>query len=192
MVPFGGPGVMVLAVMVTGFVLLLAALVSRRRIGWDKAISVALFLWALTALFIITLVPANGPPGIIPADLAQTTCSFDYGGPAPEGFWIFGGGQRLLNVAVFVPAGIMLTVALSRFRHGLWLVVPAVLVLIGCSVLIETIQLELTRINRACDVTDVVDNATGAVLGTALGLLVVGVVRVGPGARSRRAASRRI
>lgn len=184
MVPFGGPGVMLLAVLVSGLVFLLVALAVGRRIGWDKAINIALFLWSLTAVFVVTLLPANGPTGIIPADQAQTSCSWDYGGPAPDGFWIFGGGQRLLNVAAFVPAGLLLTVTLSRFRRGLRLLVPGVLVLVSCSVLIETIQLELTRIGRACDITDVVDNATGAVVGAALGLLVAGVVRLVSGPRS--------
>ena len=178
MVPFGGPGVMVLAVLLAGFLFLILTLVIGRRVGWARAILWSVFGWTLTAVFVVTLLPANGPPGIIPIELAQTSCSFDYGGPAPDGFWIFGGGQRALNVAVFVPAALLLTLALSRTRRGLrWLPLGAV-TLAACSVGIEATQLELTRIGRACDITDIVDNVTGVLLGTVVGLVIAGVTRL--------------
>ena len=41
---------------------------------------------------------------------------------------------------------------------------------------IEWTQLELARIDRACDVTDVVDNVTGA-LGVAIGLVAAMTLR---------------
>lgn len=178
MVRFGGPGVMVLAILLTGFVTLALTLVIGRRAGWAVTILWAAFAWTLTAVLVVTLLPANGPPGIIPIELAQTSCSFDYGGPAPDGFWIFGGGQRVLNVAVFVPASFFGTLALSRTRRGLRWLFPGVIVLAGCSVGIEATQLELARIGRACDVTDIVDNTTGVLLGTAIGLVVAGVTRL--------------
>jgi glycopeptide antibiotics resistance protein len=43
---------------------------------------------------------------------------------------------------------------------------------------IEWTQLVLARIDRACDVTDVVDNTTGAVIGAGVGTVVVGVRRL--------------
>ena len=50
----------------------------------------------------------------------------------------------------------------SRWRIG-WVLVPLGLVgLAAYSVVIELIQLELARIDRACDLTDVVDNVSGA------------------------------
>ena len=105
------------------------------------------------------------------------SCSFDLGGPAPEGFWIFSGGQRLLNVLVFVPSGALLVVVAARWRSG-WVTVPiGLLALAAYSVAIEWTQLELARIDRACDVTDVVDNVTGAALGVAAGLVLVLVLR---------------
>ncbi|MFC6344913.1 VanZ family protein, partial [Nocardioides hankookensis] len=42
---------------------------------------------------------------------------------------------------------------------------------------IEATQLALARIDRACDVTDVVDNVTGAVLGVAVGIVLALVLR---------------
>ena len=43
--------------------------------------------------------------------------------------------------------------------------------------MIELVQLELARIDRACDVTDLVDNVVGAVIGFALGLVAAAVLR---------------
>ena len=40
------------------------------------------------------------------------------------------------------------------------------------SLFIETAQLAAARIGRACDVTDMVDNVAGAVLGGLLGVLL--------------------
>jgi glycopeptide antibiotics resistance protein len=42
---------------------------------------------------------------------------------------------------------------------------------------IELVQLELARIDRACDVTDLVDNVIGAVIGFGIGLVLALVVR---------------
>ena len=53
---------------------------------------------------------------------------------------------------------------------------------------------ELARIDRACDLTDVVDNTTGAVIGFGIGLVLMLVVRPwrrGPQRRQRRSGSMR-
>jgi hypothetical protein len=39
------------------------------------------------------------------------------------------------------------------------------------------VQLQLARLDRACDVTDMVDNVLGAGIGFAIGLLLLPVVR---------------
>jgi glycopeptide antibiotics resistance protein len=49
--------------------------------------------------------------------------------------------------------------------------------LAGYSSLIELTQLEAARIDRACDVTDIIDNVTGAVIGVLLGITLLPVVR---------------
>ena len=67
---------------------------------------------------------ATARPGIVPAEGRLTECSWDIGGPAPEGFWIFSGGQRLLNAVVFVPAGVLLVLVAARWRSA-WVTVPA-------------------------------------------------------------------
>ena len=156
------------------------ALVARglsRRLGWVTAISLAGWAWTVVVIGILTLLPAQWDTGFVPADTRMQTCSMDYGGPAPDGFWILSGSQRMLNAAVFVPAGALWVLGVARWRLG-WLLAPAGLVALGLySVAIELLQLALARIDRACDVTDVVDNVTGAVLGGAIGVVLAVVLR---------------
>jgi len=175
--PVGGVEVMLLLVVVSGAVCLLLALALRPRLGWVSAGAIGGFVWSLAVIASITLIPANGAPGIVPAEGRLTGCSWDLGGPAPEGFWIFAGGQRLLNTVVFVPPGALLVVAAARWRSA-WVLVPAGLAaLAGYSMAIEATQLALARLDRACDITDVVDNVTGAVLGVGLGLVLALLLR---------------
>lgn len=177
MVPFGGVGVMLALVAVTGLGCGLLGWGLQRRLGPVTAWSIAGLLWSLAAIAAITLVPANGAPGIVSAEGRLTTCSWDIGGPAPDGFWIFSGGQRLLNMVVFVPSGALLVLAAARWRTA-WILVPLGLAgLAAYSVGIEATQLALARLDRACDVTDVIDNVTGAVIGVGLGLVLAVVLR---------------
>jgi len=155
----------------------LVALVLSRATGWFTAGAIAAFVWSVIVIGLITLIPAEGAPGIVPAEGRLETCSWDIGGPAPEGFWIFAGTQRLLNTVVFIPSGALLVLAAARWRSG-WLTVPLGLAgLAAYSGAIEWTQLVLARIDRACDVTDVIDNVTGAVVGAGIGLVLALVLR---------------
>jgi hypothetical protein len=177
MVPVGGVGVMLLGAVASAVVLGLVALAARRRLGWVSAFAWAGLVWSLVLIALVTLVPADGAPGVVPAEGRLTTCSWDVGGPAPEGFWIFDSGQRVLNTVLFVPAGALLVVAVSRWRSG-WVLAPIGLVMLAAySAGIEWTQLELARIDRACDVTDVIDNVTGAVVGFGGGLVLTLLLR---------------
>lgn len=170
MFPVGGVGVMLLGAALSGLLLLALASVLSRRFGWTWALSLGLLLWSLVVIGLITLLPTQGAPGVVPAEGRLETCSFDIGGPAPDGFWIFAGGQRLLNTLVFVPPGALLVLVAARWRAG-WVLVPLGLALLAAySAGIEATQLALARIDRACDVTDIIDNTTGAAIGVALGL----------------------
>lgn len=178
MFPVGGVEVMLLGAVLSGLLCLGLAAVLRRRLGWVGAGALAGLLWSVAVIACVTLIPANGAPGIVSAEGRLTTCSWDIGGPAPDGFWIFSGGQRLLNTVIFVPSGALLVVAAARWRALAFLTVPVGLALLAAySVAIEKIQLELARIDRACDVTDIVDNVTGAALGVLLGLGLALVLR---------------
>ena len=186
MFPVGGVGVMLLGVALSGAVCAGIALLLRRRTGAPWAWSLALFLWSLAAIGCVTLIPADGAPGVVYADERYyNSCSFDYGGPAPEGFWILSGGQRLLNTVVFVPSGALLVLDLGRWRSAWW-TVPLGLVGLGLvSVGIEATQQVLSRLDRSCDVTDVVDNLAGAGLGVLAGILLLPLVRPWRGRRGR-------
>jgi hypothetical protein len=175
--PVGGVGVMLLGAAVSGLVCLFLALALRRRLGPVSAFAVAGLFWSLAVIALVTLLPAQGAPGVVPADGRLTTCSWDIGGPAPEGFWIFESGQRLLNTVLFIPSGALLVLAAARWRAGWWLLPVALAGLAAYSAAIEKIQLELARLDRACDVTDIIDNVTGALLGVGIGVVLALVLR---------------
>ena len=168
---------MLLGAGASGLVCLLLAGALRPRLGPVTAFAVAGLLWSLVVIALVTLIPAQGAPGIVPAEGRQTSCSWDIGGPAPEGFWIFQSGQRLLNTVLFIPSGVLLVLAAARWRTARWTVPFGLVLLAVYSAGIEKTQLELARIDRACDVTDVIDNVTGAVLGVLVGLVLALVFR---------------
>ncbi|HEX6150701.1 VanZ family protein [Nocardioides sp.] len=174
---FGGTQSMVAGALATGIGFAVLAAVLRRRLGWLGALAWCGFAWWLVVIALVTLVPLYGIDLAVPAETRSDTCSLDYGGPAPEGFWIFSGGQRLLNTALFVPAGALLVLATARWRIG-WVMAPlGLLGLAAYSLAIELVQLELARIDRACDITDFVDNVVGAVIGFAAGVVLAAALR---------------
>jgi len=177
MFPIGGTGWMLLFAAVTGLFCVVLGLVVGRWMGPVAGIAWFGLLWSIAVIGVVTLIPAQDGLGYIPADQHATSCSWDIGGPSPNGFWIFGGGQQLLNVLLFVPAGIFLVVAFGRWRTR-WVLIPFGLALLAAySLGIEETQLHVARIDRACDVTDIIDNVTGAALGVLIGLLLLPLLR---------------
>ena len=177
MVSIGGTGWMLLFATVAGVFAAVIGLAVGRRAGVVAGVAWFGLLWSIAVIAIVTLVPAQNGLGYIPADEHATSCSWDIGGPAPGGFWILGGGQQLLNTLLFVPAGIFLVLAFGRWRLG-WVLVPLGLAALAAySLGIEEIQLHVARIDRACDVTDIIDNVTGATLGVVIGLVLLPLVR---------------
>ena len=177
MAPAGGIDAMLLGAVVAGVLFAVLALAMRRRLGSTTAWAIAGFFWTLVVIALVTLLPTDPDVGIVPAEGRATSCSTDIGGPAPDGLWVLSGGQRLLNTVLFVPAGALLVLGASRWRIG-WVLVPLGLAgLAAYSALIELAQLELARIDRACDLTDVVDNVSGAVVGVGIGLVLMLVFR---------------
>ena len=76
-----------------------------------------------------------------------------------------------------MPAGALRVLAVARWRSG-WVLAP--LGLVGARALLgrdRVAAARAARIGRACDVTDVVDNVTGAVLGGLIGLVLVLALR---------------
>jgi glycopeptide antibiotics resistance protein len=176
--PVGGVGVMLLGVVLTGVLCAGLAWRTQRRTGWTWAVCLALLVWSVLVLGLITLLPANGSPGIVSAESRLDYCSWDIGGPAPDGFWIVPGGQRLLNLVVFIPSGALLVLTAARWPRTTWVTVPVGFALLAAySVLIEVTQLVLARLDRACDVTDMIDNITGAGVGVLVGVPLALAVR---------------
>jgi glycopeptide antibiotics resistance protein len=168
MFPVGGVGVMLLLIALAAVAAAVVSAALARRLGWPWAALFGLFVFSLAAIGVLTLIPANG---------RLDHCSWDIGGPAPDGFWILPGGQRLLNAVVFLPSGALLVLVAARWRSA-WLTVPVGLAaLAGYSTLIELTQLAAARIDRACDVTDIIDNVTGAAAGVVVGVTLLPVVR---------------
>lgn len=176
-VTIGGTGVMLLGCVGSFVVFVGLARLLARRLGPVTSIAIAGFCWTVVCIAILTLIPARWGIGTVPIEQAQTACSLDYGGPAPNGFWILPGSQRLLNIVVFVPAGALWVLAVARWRSG-WVLAPLGIAALGAySVGIESLQLAAARIGRACDVTDMVDNLVGAIGGGVIGLLLALILR---------------
>ena len=177
MFPYGGVSFMLVLIAAAGLVFAAVTAALARRFGWQWSVMAGLLLWSVAVIAVLTLIPANGAPGIVSAEGRLTTCSWDIGGPAPDGFWIFPGGQRLLNAVVFVPSGALLVLVAARWRSA-WATVPLGLATLAAySTLIELTQLEAARIDRACDVTDIIDNVIGAGIGAGIGVVLLPVVR---------------
>ena len=177
MVRIGGTGVRVLGALAAAVLAVLLAVALRRRLGTVTAVAVAGLFWSLVAIALVTLVPTRPDVGIVPADTRSESCSWDYGGPSGAAFEVFGFDQRTLNVLLFVPAGVFLVLAVGRWWSGVVLAPVGLVALAAYSLAIELTQLQLARLDRACDVTDVVDNVLGAGIGFAIGLLLLPVVR---------------
>ena len=168
---------MVVGALLCGVLLALIAGLLRRRCGTVSAVAIAGLVWWLVVIALVTLVPITSIDLAIPADARSDICSMDYGGPAPEGFWVLGGTQRTLNTVLFVPAGALLVLAAARWSSR-WVVVAWGVVALGAySVALETTQLAVARIGRACDVTDMVDNVVGIGVGVLLGTALALVLR---------------
>jgi hypothetical protein len=185
MFPFGGVGVMLVLIAVAGVLAGVLASALSRRFDWLWAVLFGLLAWSLVVIAVLTLIPAHGAPGIVSAEGRLDHCSWDIGGPAPDGFWILPGGQRLLNAVVFMPSGALLVLVAARSRWALVIVPLGLAALAGYSTLIELTQLAAARIDRACDVTDIIDNVTGAAIGVGLGVVLLPLTRPWR-ARSRR------
>ena len=177
---------MVLGALVAAGLAALLVMVLRPRLGTASAVSVAGLLWSLVAIALVTLVPTRADVGVVPAESRSEACSWDYGGPSGAAFEVLGFDQRTLNVLLFVPAGLFLVLAVGRWWAGLVLAPVGLAALTVYSLTIEFTQLQLARLDRACDVTDMVDNILGAGIGFAMGLVLLPVVRPWRGRRAPR------
>ena len=80
---------------------------------------------------------------------------------------ILDSGDVGLNILLFIPLGVMLGIA-PPSRRKAWLIVGAA----ALPFIIETTQLYVIPLDRACQSADVVDNLTGFAIGLFIGSVV--------------------
>jgi hypothetical protein len=131
---------------------LLAAPVGR-RLGVGTLAAWAL-LASIGAIAAITLTPSADVPDVSGCDLTVTPLSLDA---------LLSFNDRSLNVALFVPLGIVLGAVRLPHRWA-WL-----LGAFAAPIAIELVQLAAASLWRTCQAIDVLDNWTGLVLGLAIG-----------------------
>src|SRR4051794_41476059 len=118
MFPVGGVGVMLLLIAVAAALATAVAAGLSRRFGWQWSALFGLLIFSVAAIGVLTLIPANGAPGIVSAEGRLDHCSWDIGGAAPDGVWVLPGGERPLNALGFLPPGAALEVGAPRRRGG--------------------------------------------------------------------------
>ena len=74
-------------------------------------------------------------------------------------------GERILNILLFVPIGLLVSVVLNKWRFFKVLALG-----ISLSVSIELLQLELKK--GVCNIDDVINNVAGSIIGYGLFLII--------------------
>ncbi len=134
-----------------------------RVLGLRRAVATALIV-SLGIILSATLTPLRG--AIQSGAVGTGSCDLSRMGLAPLSE-LFGFNDTSLNVLLFMPLGVSIALLpRSRLR---WVVLIAAIAL---PFAIETAQLLLPVLDRACESADVIDNLTGLVLGLAGGSLV--------------------
>lgn len=77
-----------------------------------------------------------------------------------------------MNVLLFLPLGFLLMIVGTNIRHR----ITAVVLLVTLSTAIEILQ-SADFIARSCDLTDVVDNSVGSIVGASAGTLFATTLR---------------
>jgi glycopeptide antibiotics resistance protein len=133
-----------------------------RALGVRRAISVALLV-NLGIILSATLTPLRGALEF--GAVGSGSCDFSRVGFAPlrEAFRL---GDTSLNVLLFVPLGVSIAF-IPRSRLKTAFVVAA----IALPFVIETTQLLVLWLDRACESADVVDNLTGLAIGLGGGVV---------------------
>ena len=150
----------------------------RRRSLTDR-FGLALLLWGLTVVLVVTLSPVRNDYYGVPT----LGCDWSIWRPLAREYW-FSAGSRPPNVWLFAPAGIGVML-LDR----MWRRILGALLLIGLPIAIETVQDFEPQLKRSCSSQDVVDNWTGLAIGLLVGAVLaalVGIIRFFRRRRQRR------
>lgn len=124
--------------------------------AWAAVVSIGLILSA-------TLTPFHLAAGVDGSRIAG--CDFSRVGFASL-HEILKFDDPTLNILLFIPLGVVIAFVPGARRKSLFLAAA-----IALPVVIETIQLVATPLQRACQSADVFDNATGLIIGFALGAI---------------------
>ena len=153
--------------------LLWARLPRDRRTAWSL-----LFWCALGLLVAVTLTPSlNGPPrGTVPGSCLMTWPRTGFGlwAPNPERRWNVLLGVPLGVAALCWPVRVWTAPRPPGTRRPAWSAAPlaAPLVALVVPVAVEFGQSRLPSLGRLCAVVDVVDNASGVLVGFMIGAVV--------------------
>jgi VanZ like family len=157
-VPFFLPGFAI-----SVFVGIAASGVLGRALGVRRALAWAIFV-SLGIIAAATLTPRW--QGLEFGAVGSSSCDLSRLGPAPLDE-LLRPTESLGNVLMFIPLGVTISLV-PRSRRKAAIVIAA----IALPFAIETIQLLVPALDRACESADVVDNLTGLAIGLAAGPMV--------------------
>ena len=162
MIPGGGPLPWLLPGIAVALAVSVAASGNVGRALWTRRVVAWVMLLTLGIILSATMTPLRG--AFESGSRASAACDLSrLGLPSLEELFR---GDVLLNILMFVPLGV--AVALLPHSRRRTLVLLAVIAL---PFAIETYQLLLPALDRACESADVVDNLTGLAIGLAAGLV---------------------
>jgi glycopeptide antibiotics resistance protein len=136
------------------------------RVGWPVALTLLVGLGFIAAA---TLTPSQ--EALRFGAVGSGTCDLSRIGLAPMAD-LFPPGDPTFNVLLYIPLGV--AIGLFPRSHRKVVLIAAAVVL---PIVIETIQLFATGLDRACQSADVSDNLTGLLIGLVLGLCLGVIVR---------------
>lgn len=152
---FRGHGSFIVMAILIAVTVWVAAFRSSSQSGY-RAIASATWAASIAGVLILTLWSTGESRGpaecFIDADLRDS----------------FGTEQGLLNLAMFIPTGILGVLATRRF-------LPAAVVGLALTATVETLQGAFPHLGRACDTSDLIANSCGALFGAAAGWALVKV-----------------
>ncbi len=150
------------AALVCGVILAVCYAVFRRRgrrFPWGKAVCALLLVgWAAVTVFVTLL---RGEPGVRMWNFQLFLAWREAYQRFTLQLWL----NVLLNIALFVPPGVLLPLLWKPFRRWYAMLLDG----FGCSLLIELMQLLTAR--GMCDVDDLFTNTLGAMLGWCVSML---------------------
>jgi glycopeptide antibiotics resistance protein len=128
----------------------------RRSVAWAGVLSLGIILAA-------TLTPQG--EALLTGARGSSSCNMSRIWPVPLGDFL-SLTEASINVLMFIPLGAVIGLVPRSRRKG-----AIVVAAIALPFAIETVQLLVPALDRACESADVVDNLTGLAIGLAVGVV---------------------